>query len=42
MLEADRKQRIIELQNTRIDDPDWWAKASVAAMLGIKIRGMDT
>lgn len=41
LLEIENQRRIMELQNTRIDDPDWWAKASVATMHGIIIPGME-
>lgn len=40
-LDMDRQKQIIELENTSIDDPDWWTKASVAKMHGIKIPGME-
>ncbi len=39
-LEMNNQRYIIELQNTNIDDPDWWAKASAAKALGIIIPGM--
>lgn len=41
LLDMDRQKQIIELENTRIDDPDWWAKASTAKMLGVTIPGME-
>lgn len=40
-LEMNRQKQIIELENTRIDDEDWWAKASSAKFLGITIPGME-
>jgi len=41
LFEMESQKRIIELQNTDINDPDWWAKASAAKMLGITIPGME-
>lgn len=40
-LEMNRQKQIIELENTKIDDEDWWAKASAAKSLGIEIPGME-
>ena len=41
LLEMERVRRIMELQDTGISDPDWWAKASEAKFLGIEIPGME-
>jgi len=41
LLEMERTRRILELEDTRIDDPDWWTKASAAKLLGIEIPGME-
>ncbi len=41
LLEMERTRRILELEDTRIDDPDWWTKASAAKFLGIEIPGME-
>lgn len=40
-LEMNRQKQIIELENTKIDDENWWAKASSAKFLGIEIPGME-
>ncbi|MFA6097623.1 MAG: hypothetical protein WC788_08445 [Candidatus Paceibacterota bacterium] len=41
LLEMESQRRVTELQNTDVNDPDWWAKASAAKLLGITIPGME-